>query len=441
MRIRAPLIQIAHEVIGYQSKSTFFAELTQCMQDMISGGVISSTTLKECGAEDVIRRHTGLNVDLRLERDSFPNGHVHLTRLDVNTIFDEIVKLEFGVNHVDDWRKTAKQLRRLDPSLTGTIDLKNGRVSGIFSKAKAYITLTSGNFTVNTAPQIAATLLHECGHVFYGYWAYTKTVLTNIAIYSASASLNKARSMEERLEFVTSFAAVTQSKIEDPKAVAAEQKSPEEYQAILLQATTRIAKETDSGAYIYDLTSFEYMADQFAAMWGAGREAAIELDRFNGLVDKRYKQTLAQHVASEAMEWSLASLKNIFKVAFPPFMYFFPIVTLSVMRYEWRDVSRYDNPIDRIVRIKQSMIQALKDLSLPADDKKKLTDDILFIDSLIKDSKDYRPLLDVIWTALKQSRRNRFNQKQFQKELEFTINNNLFVHSSRLSQLAQSAGD
>lgn len=435
MRFRKSLLEVAHEAIQYQVGSPFFPELTTCLQRMIDQGVFSATTINEFNIAETIKKHTGLTVSLGLIHDSYPNAQVIIKHFNTNDVFSDWFKLGLGPDVYDGLRYTARALKRLDPTMSGAIDLKNGKVTGIFSKIKSHISVTSGCFQQASAEEIAAIILHEVGHIFTYFWVLTKTVSTNLAVQIASNALSKTTSQVERIKLVTEFQATIPSTIDDVTAMTAGEQTEEEYQSFLLQATTRFYTRSDTDAPVYELTSDEYMADRFVAMWGAGRAHVVFDDRINSTYNKRYKQSMTAHVITEAVKLGTSILKNSFKLAFPPCWYFWPITTIASLRYDFRDFDRYDEPIDRIQRIRQSLIQVLKDRSLPEDERKKLTSDIIFIGELIEGAKDHRSLFDVIWTSLSKSRRHRFNQKQFQKELEFTINNNLFVHSSKLSQL------
>jgi hypothetical protein len=96
----------------------------------------------------------------------------------------------------------------------------------------------------------------------------------------------------------------------------------------------------------------------------------------------------------------------------------------------------YDLPTERLRRARSNLVQAMKDLSLESSDRRRILEDIEFIDNLTKDMIDRRTLLNLIWISLTPNRRKQHNQIKFQKELESLINNDLFVSAGKLTLMS-----
>lgn len=446
---RRQLVDLSQEAISYQSGSLFFREMTLLFEGIKEQRDFTASALEEAGLASLIKRYTGLSVKVFVDRSNFDyNAAIKVPDIDSNAIFNDYFK-SIGLAGVLYGEQISEaKLRSVSEDLRGTVDLKRGRVSGLFSKLTMPLILGRSLMTELHADEIAAAVLHELGHAFNWFWILTQTVSTNLAITVASAALNNARSYKERLELVHVYGRSTGVKISNPSEIAANETDISGYQSVLLRETVDSRARSATDSKLYDMTGDEYLADQFAVMWGSARAFASGDAKMNKYFGDAYKQHYLAYFFTEASKVAYQGLLiglGLSGLVVPAaggaiVLLLIPVFTLTALFTPGRTMSRYDGPFERMLRVKQSLIQALKDRQLPPADQTKIREDIEFIDSLIAGGKDRRTLFDIIWTSLTPARRKQHNQIRFQKELESAINNNLFVSVSKLNQLAQPQG-
>lgn len=448
---RRQLVDISNEAIAYQSGSLFFKELTLAFEKVKKGGSFSSSDLANAGIDSIIRKYTGLNVRTTVTTSIEDNYNAWASPpvIDPNMIFSTVIKRGIqGAQYLENARSTEEALRNAYGSLTGTIDTSKGKVGGLFSKIESEIALGKGLIQYLDADEVAATLLHEIGHLFNYYWILVFTTSSNLAITLASDALNAAKDSKQRLEIIAAYSKVSGVKIPSPEALAKEKRSNDEYQAVLIREAAAQPPRSATGSMIYDMTGDEYLADQFAVMWGSARAYVRGDEKLNNLRGVKYKTgqlnylfTEATKVAATALSVALPVMGVTVGSAAMILPIIIPVALVLTLFDKTAYDNRYDDPVARIMRVKRSLIQALKDMKLPPNDRVRIGQDIEFIDSVIEGAADRRTFLQVIWTSLTPTRRRQYNQQKFQNELESAVNNNIFAIASKLDQVNQSKGE
>lgn len=442
---RRRIVDLTQEAISYQVGSSFFEELTTCIGDIRRRGTPTTASVAESPLANIIMKHTGILVDVRIEtsRNVRYNAVMMVPLLNTNSQFQVWLRSVYGelaTSVLEKNRVTEESLKKLNSSTKGAVDLKTGRLSGIFSKLPGTLSVGTGLFDVLEDDEIAAIVLHECGHFFNYCWIVLSNVSQNVAIQAASTALANSETRKERIQLLSAFETGVGVKLQSATVLADEPASEEQYQAVLLQATLSQIPRSVTGSIMYDATGDEYLADQYAAMWGGGRAFATADEKLNRYYGINTRRTLFAHTMVEASKAiSLLTIAVLGVTTLPPLLIVPCLVALGLSDGT-AAISRYDTPVDRAVRVKRSLIQAIKDRTLPPSTQKQLVEDIAFIDTLLAGAKDRRTVFDMLWTSLTPARRRQYSQKKFQQELEGVINNQLFVSASKLSQLAGNQG-
>jgi len=446
---RCQLVDLSQEAISYQSGSFFFREMTLLFEGIKERRDITTAALEEAGLASLIKKYTGLSILPAVVRSGLDhNAAIQPPHVDSNSVFNDYFKALGLTGAIHGEQISEAKMRTVSEDLRGSVDLKRAKVGGIFSKIELPIFLGRSLIADLNADEVAAVVLHELGHAFNWFWILTQTVSTNLAIVAASTALNGARNYKERLELVYVYERISGVKVSDPAAIASAETNTEGYQGVLLRETVDSRSRSATDSKLYDMTADEYLADQFAVMWGSARAYAsgdAKLSKYHGMSYRQhfliYFLTEASKVAYNVLLIGLAVGGLVVPgAAHATLFLLIPVFTLVALFTPGRTMSRYDGPFDRMLRVKQSLIQALKDRQLPPADQTKIREDIEFIDSLIAGGKDRRTLFEIIWASLTPARRKQHNQIRFQKELESAINNNLFVSVSKLNQLAKPQG-
>jgi hypothetical protein len=425
------------EAIRYQGNSGLFTELTLAIRQLQDSGDFSVEAVDRMKIPAIIYKYTRISTTFAVSTEAgTDNAFCIFPVVNVNSPL------------LADWRAqhpqwlsgqfvTLDKVMKYSDTLRGQIDLSTGKVSGVFSKLIAHVAIGPGllNKTSFLAQETAALILHEVGHMFTYLEKLAGTVSINMAIATASAALANQKDPKIRLELVYEAQQALRIKLDDPQAMA-DVKEPEIFQALLLKSTVDTYTHSAGNAATYDLRSCEFLSDQFAARHGAGRYLAIGLDK----IMRKYHKDAYRGNATFAMVEATKAAMTVLSLLLPmtALAGALNLAGVLLMLFAGDPEARiYDQPGERLGRIKNDLVQVLKDTSLKPSLRKTLVDDIEVIDALREQFKDHRTLFNHLWIALTSKRREQYSQLRLQQQLEGLINNDLFVQASKLQTLAK----
>lgn len=423
------------EAIQYQGKSGLNTELTLLYRDLIESKDLSKASLAKVNAavEKVIKKYTGLTTEFKIspEAGSY-NAWAMFPLLDLNNPLLVFWRNALGV---EQHRVTLSQVKKVSDTLRGEIDLQKGRVSGVFANLKSKLRISPDFFTNPkfTEEEIAAITMHEIGHCFTYFEKLLSTVSINMAISTAAAELAQTEDPKIRIELVYETSKFLDAPVEDPEKLA-EEKSEEAFQAVLIKATIDKHLHSAGNASTYDLRSCEFLADQFATRQGAGRALATGLDKMMRLYGHTSTYSTPAYVAVESAKFALTILALVF--ATPPIAALIGVQILMSLTLGAHEGRIYDDPNERVSRIKNDLIQTLKNTAIDPELRHQILKDLEVIDAVRDELKDRRTLMNYIWIACTSKRREQFRQLRFQQELEKMINNEMYVTASKLEDVA-----
>lgn len=321
--------------------------------------------------------------------------------------------------------------------LDGEVDLKEGRVSGFFSKILFKMTISENLLNDVLDPdELTAIYLHELGHPFTILEYMGQSLITNVVLAEVLGQLDPEDTAIRRYEVGTYAAKLCGSKDnipEDPKI--------EEISAIVLKGQmTRMQNRINSRWY--DERLAEAVADQFAARWmkGASLVKAIgKIQRQSGLwAENGYEPiwigltmnfiniiTIPYNTATRALV--KVGMRRIIESVATGFL-----VSLAMNALSFTANSVKDAPKDRIEAIRREIITLLKDKNLPDDVRKTALEDLRVIDkekgSIHSFSDVYSQLTNFVMQSLS-GRREELNRHKLQENL---ANNRLYELSAIL---------
>ena len=411
---------VVNESILFQVNSQLFKELILSFKalqkeakDKISDSELVTNISK------IIKHHTGLNVTLNIANNN-PQVTIPMVNKNnvlVNSVIRNVVSSSDGLKIIAESKGAAK----------GSVNLKTGEVSGIFSEVSSTIDMPTYMFTTMqfTPEEISAIVLHEIGHLVVYYEYMSRTVSTNQALAGVSKALDKSGTVEEREAVLITAKTALRLKDLDAKLLA---KSNNKKVAEIV-IITNIVKETVSelGCNIYDVSTWEYLADQYAARHGAGRYLATGLEKIYKSIGNISFRSTPTYLAMEALK-VLLIISPIMLLITAESMLGLGMVLMMLDS----DNPTYDRPGERIKRIRDQIVENLKDKKLDKDDIERLNADIAAIDVILKEVDDRRQFISVLWDIVSSTSRKARNQESLQKELEDLIVNDLFVMASKL---------
>ena len=343
---------------------------------------------------------------------------------------------------------------------SGYVDLKNAKVGGLFSKYESYLYL---NFYIAvarwklTAPEITAIILHELGHIFHTHEYSDRLETTNQVLANITKELLTEKK-EKNLNYVfrelqTIKKDITENEVDTilngNRTIA----------GYYLFKTVVGSIRSQSSSALYDRTSSEQLADNFASRFGYGRPLISGLEKYSKECplekSKHYElftSVLTMVTASMAVFFRLKA----FAVFYPVLKRFLPVmvpVLIVVLFYDFavhagsalyqtltsgettKDYT-YDDLKIRYQRIRNDYVGRLKQLDLPNDELKAVLKDIAFMDTIIKETHQYRTVYDLLANLIFSKDRQAVKAVKEEQLLEELANNDLFLQSAHFKTLA-----
>lgn len=321
--------------------------------------------------------------------------------------------------------------RVVDTTL-GTLNYDTRKVTGYYSTIEFKINVGVGLFdeSLLETPELAAVILHEIGHI----WDFLEglgEMNRSIAIASYTKKVLRGNySFEKKLDIVEALGAT----VEDPTNVTDE----EIYTLVAAQAFAR--KDEAGKIKTYELFSEEFLADDFATQYGMGYHLAkalrkLELNKFFLFRDGQYRPKWTGFLgflddAALAIEGGryLAGLSVKNPIVFP-ILFGIGIASLP-MNGKLR-------PRDRLYKVREGMISALRDPDTTATDRKNIVADLKLLDKEIKNLRD-EPFSIVGWilklvsTPFLSSNKRHYSTRM---NLDSLDNNRLFEMAERLKSI------
>lgn len=328
----------------------------------------------------------------------------------------------------------------------GTIDLARAKVDGVFKEVNFELTypkemLESDKYT---SSEHAAVMLHEVGHGFTICEYLDRTTTINAALAGYDQAIKNNNSYSQKSIYLKALK--TEFKLEDLDVDEASKITKAEVGAVVIVGAFKKQIRSELGSDLYDLTASEFIADQFAARFGAGRDIVTALDkRYDGR-DIDYhtdlKFVLMEVVKASMLAISLSGIVLTIMAGIPLGAFAFTMLTMSSIGAFISDSktklpgSAYDGIHARYTRVKRDLIARLKVKGIKSDEAHRITEDIDTIDTILAGMKDRRQLLSYIVDIFSSAHRNGMKQKEFQQKLEALANSDLFVRAAEFNKLA-----
>lgn len=419
----------SQEALDYQRKSALFSDLTAAITQYRDQKHYGAEGFQNAGLDKIVKEHTNLNVSFQYISSPMVNAWIELPMIDVN----HVLFSHYRGRIMESIRYDLSKVAKTSEEMRGWVDLKEGKVGGLFAEVSAKMSVISGlvdDVKGFDADHVAAIILHEIGH-FFTYLEKTVTTVTmNMAIYAATERTFSTDDRVVRTQYIKDFKKTLDIDVEDPEQLA-QVDDKDAFQAVILKTICDQTLHHSADSPTYDMRSCEFLSDQYAVRQGAGRALAVALDRMHRKYRAYSTQNVSLFVAGEAIKTGLLIVSSI---SFPYVV--LPIAALLLMSSMSPENRIYDDPVERIQRIRRDLIQVVKDQSIPVNDRRRILSDVDIIGALVDGLKDRRTLFNYLWIALTPTRRKQFTQLRFQQGLEKIINNEVYVHAAKLQQLS-----
>jgi len=443
------------EALAFQS-TDFFDELTAAISELRSKVDLSNINRKKFfddGKFDrlvkIIKHYTNLEV-------TFKNGDA--TGFATEVIFvnaNHIFLDQDMVNMYKEFDATFNPTKDIDAlfkalakkKLSGYVDIKKGKVEGIYKNIPVSIHTPIDLMTNNTLTpaEVAAVTLHEIGHTFTMFEMAGRTATTNHVLANLSRILDKSYS-EAQKEMVFVKAAKYLEMSDEQTEVLKHSKNTTDLSVILLDADIQKCK-SELGASVYDYNSCEWLADQYANRCGAGKYLVTGLDKILSMYwQTKWKFRFISAVVALCFV-IIASVVGITayaiitgaitgsKTVLASWNIFLLLITLVGMVDSTDKKNQiYDRPLARMERIKRDNIERLKDPELDDATRKQTLNTIRGIEEVTKSGRftDELMILETVVYYLSPNYRAAHKYEMLQKDLEAIASNDLFTSAAAL---------
>lgn len=309
----------------------------------------------------------------------------------------------------------------------GWIDFKRAKVGGYLSELRHHVLLDFvWLYRAGMTPEESAAILsHELGHAFDGLEEHYRLNSTNRAIFDILVDLRDGKEEQALYTYHHTF---THSEFKQAQLNTSKERHDFCGELAMRYLDTIEPQYLDGK---YDETNFENMADSFATRFGMGKDIVSGLHKLHEAGGALLPRNIWGYGALTLFNVLAAAMTLL---VFPPFG-MLAFVGIAVLLMGKRNANMtYDLPTDRYQRIRNTLVNALKDTQLPAEVSKDLLEQIAYIDPLIEgfiNSSEY-DLMDMVANFVSPSSRKAIHYIELQQSMERSLNNELFVKAAQL---------
>jgi hypothetical protein len=436
---------ISLEIISYQNKDSFPVKLTSIINSIkkdIDNRVykdnneIMNKSPYVSEIEKLIKERFNLNIvmDKKLHMfypaaiipffNDYIGDYTSLKGIGAD-VFSKIFQYGNISSHVNSINKEKTKILNQLHNKTGTIDFKKARVTGYLSKIKHFLIIDFTDlFGLGlTSEEITSVILHEIGHTFTGLEYHHKLETTNSTIVDILNEINNNNIEKANYIFKKHF---TEEEFKD--FVINSNKDVYDFNGkIALGYLNTINTQMINAKY--DETNFENLADSFAVRFNMGKELVSSLNK----IHRTYKVILNN---TKGLFVTLLIVDILSKLLFiallGPYGVAFSILLIVTVFNSSNTVMTYDLPIDRYNRIKNSIINNLKNIDLPEDITVDLLSQFKFLTEVIEKSLYYKEVLHRLADYVLFSNRDNNYYINLQKDIENNLNNLLFIKAQQV---------
>lgn len=330
------------------------------------------------------------------------------------------------------------KLLRSQEGKQGSVNLHKATVDGIFSDYEHPLYLNFAKMmtlaSLNSG-EITAIILHELGHAFNACYYSDRTDRTNQVLASIHQRVMNRRGQDDLDYVYKELSKVTESvkKEEVDKLLNGSRVVAGLTWFKVVVGMVRSQMQNDR----YNDTAYEELSDSFAGRFGYSRHLAIALDKLHQFGVEKSPGAMKLTYLIEFMVIIAAAAACVATLINP--VTFTTGAIFAVMSLFWTYIAgedfqdyTYDKLKDRYIRIRQDLIEQLKDRSLNQALVKNMLESIYALDSVIKETGVHRGLLNRFSNLIFSTNREALASIEAQKLLESLASNDLFVAAAEL---------
>ncbi len=321
----------------------------------------------------------------------------------------------------------------------GWVDTKAAKLGGIFSEYKHAMYINFGHMVTElelTPSEITGAILHELGHAFEACYYADRADSTNQVLSSIFRAVINPESdvkidyIYKEVEKITDK--VTKEEIDNilhgPRVIA----GVAWFKAVIkiVQSQTKNDK--------YNETAFEEAADSFAGRFGYAKQLTLTLEKIHA--NNLYKRDSVL-VFAYLMDFAVIGLyAGLILMAISasavPLVLMVIISNLALLSMSGEDSLdyTYDTLKLRYKRIRQDLVDRLKNSELSKSDIENVLDSIYAIDDAIQSTNEYKSVYTRLANLVFSGSRDALQNINAQQLMETLASNDLFINAAELKQ-------
>lgn len=428
-------MQLTLESISFQD-GKFFAALVAKIDELRQSKNYSPKAIEKLGIDQLVFDATGMCVRFSIDPAKHANAYILLPHLDKNHPFFPM-----------QWRdmmptEAIAMIRAGGGEIKGWVDLEQARVGGIYSKVEAVTKVTKGlmDDPKYTTPEICGIISHELGHLFTYFEMFGRINRTSNITAALSRAVFSMEDQNQRETIIKEAARALQISIEDPSELARLPAGKREDAITTVFVTKAVhASRSETGFHAYEMRSCEQLADDFAIRMGAGSHLATGLHKlYSGGWESSTISTV-KHMIMQLVEvfcWMGVGAYVGLAVGLPWLPIYFIAAAVAapllVLLLANPNEKIYDNGEDRIMLMKRTLVNAIKNKDISDDLRKSYAAEITAIDTIAKQLDYKRGIFEYIITTFGVRGSREYRQEKIMKDVENLLTNDLFVHANQL---------
>lgn len=320
-------------------------------------------------------------------------------------------------------------------SVDGSVDLKTGRVEGLLSTFPVTVGLSIPTLTcLELKPiHVVALLMHEVGHYITYLETLNFTFSTCFILADTMSKINKAKKPEERIKIFKEIEKKTGIDIGNQDILSESEDSSTTAINIFTDITE--SKNSEFGSTIYDMRSWESLADQFSARMGLTvplAEASEIITRLINPSNKSFKSNFTILMTS-IIRWIAIIGVTVICPALGGFFIIIELLMLLISPFN----RVYDKPGERIKRLRNELMAEAKNPNLSIENRKRIADDVEVIDAIAKRIDDKEDYVEKVWLFFSSDARDQKKRRLLLQDLQALTNNDLFASANVLKLLKE----
>lgn len=423
------------ESISFQD-GNFFKLLTDKIGGLRAGRNYTPKNLEKLGIDALVAEHTGLRIVFGVDPSTAINAYVMLPHVDKNHPFFQ----QFWRDNLPS--EGIQMIRAAGGSLKGGVDLKNARVTGVYTEIEARVCLNKGLLEHKdfTDEEVCSILMHELGHLFTYFEMFGRINRTANIIAAMTKSTFGIEDQATRETIIKEAAKSLQISLEDPSQLANLPKGRREETCATIFITKVVhSSRTESGEPFYEMRSCEQLADDFAIRMGSGRHLASGLHKLYTKFGESSTMSSTKHVIMQIFEtllivgWGVGISAMITGAAATAVTISVGAVFMPFMLLLLAEPSAkiYDNGEDRIKLMKRNLVDAIKNPKISDQLRESYLGEIKAIDELSKNLDYKRGWIEYLITQLGPRGSKNYKQELIMKDVENLLTNDIFVRANQ----------